>query len=61
MPGAGIAEDPASEFTIRELVDRLTFERWVELDIIARSLAMQEQVIGKLQPRDKPPVHHPAT
>ena len=45
----------------QELVDRLTFERWVELDVIARSLAMQEQVIGKLQPRDKPPVHHPAT
>jgi hypothetical protein len=45
----------------QELVDRLTFERWVELDVIARSLAMQEQVTCKLQPRDKPPVHHPAT
>jgi len=45
----------------QEIVDRLTFERWVELDVIARSLAMQEQVIGKLQPHDKRPVHHPAT
>lgn len=43
-----------------EFVGRFAFERWVELDVIARSLAMQEQVIGKLQPRDKPPVHHPS-
>ncbi|MGO7028538.1 hypothetical protein ACCS69_32445 [Rhizobium johnstonii] len=44
-----------------ELVDRLTFERWVELDIIDRRLAMEERVISALQLRDKRPLHHPAT
>ncbi|TZG30985.1 hypothetical protein [Agrobacterium sp. B1(2019)] len=42
----------------QELVDRLTFERWVELDVVACSLAMQEQVIRELRHRDKRPVHH---
>lgn len=42
----------------QELVDRLTFERWVELDIVACSLAMQEQVIRELRHRDKRSVHH---
>lgn len=36
----------------QELVDRLTFERWAELDVIACNLAMQEPVNGELQPRD---------
>ena len=45
----------------RELVDRLAFERWVELDMIACRLAMQEQVIGAFQYRDREPVLHPAT
>lgn len=44
----------------RELVDRLAFERWVELDTIACRLAMQEQVIGAFQHRDREPVLHPA-
>jgi hypothetical protein len=44
----------------RELVDRLTFERWVELDMIACRLAVQEQGIGELQDRDDMPVHYPA-
>lgn len=43
-----------------ELVHRLTFERWVELDVIACSLAVQEQVIGELRHRDDVPAHHPA-
>lgn len=30
----------------QELVDRLTFERWVELDVVACRQAVQEQVIG---------------
>lgn len=42
----------------QELFDRLTFERWVELDVIACSLAMQEQVIGELRYRDDVPMHH---
>ncbi len=45
----------------QELVDRLTFEHWVELDVIACRLAMQEWVIDELRHRDKRPVHHPAT
>ena len=45
----------------RELVDRLAFERWVELDTIACRLAMQEQVIGELQYNDREPAQHPAT
>lgn len=45
----------------RELVDRLTFERWVKLDVIACRMAMQEWVIDELRHRDKRPVHHPAT
>ena len=44
----------------REIVDRLAFERWVELDMIACRLAMQEQVIGAFQHRDHEPVLHPA-
>jgi hypothetical protein len=43
-----------------ELVDRFAFERWVELDTIACRLAMQEQVIGAFQHRDREPVLHPA-
>ena len=42
----------------QELIDRLTFERWVELDVVACSLAMQEQVIRELRHRDDVPVHH---
>ena len=45
----------------REIVDRLAFERWVELDMIACRLAMQEQVIGELQYNDREPAQHPAT
>ncbi len=45
----------------RELIDRLTFERWVELDTITCRHAMQEQVICELQHRDDAPMHHPAT
>lgn len=45
----------------QELVDRLTFEHWVELDVIACRLAMQEWVIDELRHSDKRPVHHPAT
>jgi hypothetical protein len=45
----------------QELVDRLTFERWVELDMIHRRLAMQESAIGELQHCDKRPLHHPVT
>lgn len=45
----------------RELIDCLTFQRWVELDMIACRLAMQDQVIGELQRRDDVPAHHPAT
>ena len=45
----------------QELVDRLTFERWVELDMIDCRLAMQERVISQLQHRDKQPLHHSAT
>lgn len=44
----------------QELVDRLTFERWVELDMIVCRLAMQEQVIGELRHREKRPVRHQA-
>ena len=44
----------------RELFDRFAFERWVELDMIACRLAMQEQVIGAFQHRDHEPVLHPA-
>ena len=44
----------------RELVDRFAFERWVELDTIACRLAMQEQVIGAFQHRDREPSLHPA-
>ena len=44
----------------RELVDRFAFERWVKLDTIACTLAMQEQVIGAFQHRDREPVLHPA-
>ena len=44
----------------RELVDRLAFECWVELDTIACRPAMQEQVIGAFQHRDREPVQHPA-
>ncbi|MFN7026514.1 MAG: hypothetical protein ACK4QP_18765 [Pseudorhizobium sp.] len=43
-----------------ELVDRFAFERWVELDTLACTLAMQEQVIGAFQHRDREPVLHPA-
>lgn len=43
-----------------EFVDRLAFERWSELDTIARRLAMQEQVIGAFQHRDREPSLHPA-
>lgn len=43
-----------------ELVDRFAFERWVELDTLACTLAMQEQVIGDFQRRDCEPVRHPA-
>ena len=45
----------------QELVDRLAFERRVELDMIHRRLAMQESVIGELQHRDERPLHRPAT
>jgi hypothetical protein len=45
----------------QELFGRLTFERRIELEIIACRLAVQEQVISELQPRDKRPVHHPTT
>ncbi|MFJ6327829.1 MULTISPECIES: hypothetical protein [unclassified Rhizobium] len=44
----------------QELADRLTFEHWVELHMIACGLAVQEQVIGELQDRDDMPVHYPA-
>ncbi len=44
----------------RELVDSFAFERWVELDTIACRLAMQEQVVGQFQHRDREPVLHPA-
>lgn len=44
----------------QELGDRFAFERWVELDTIACRLAMQEQVIGTFQHRDREPVQHPA-
>ena len=44
----------------RELVDRFAFERWEELETIACRLAMQEQVIGAFQHRDREPVLHPA-
>jgi hypothetical protein len=44
----------------RELFDRFAFERWVELDVIACRLAMQEQVIEAFQHRDREPVLHPA-
>jgi hypothetical protein len=44
----------------RELFDRFAFERWVELDTLACTLAMQEQVIGDFQRRDCEPVRHPA-
>ncbi|PPJ49211.1 hypothetical protein C0075_01145 [Rhizobium sp. KAs_5_22] len=44
----------------QELVDRLAFERWSELDAIARRLAMQLQVIGDFQRRDHERVQHPA-
>ena len=36
----------------QELVDRLTYERWAELDVIACNLAMQEPVKSELQLRD---------
>lgn len=45
----------------QELVDRLTFERWAELDIIACRLAVQEQVVGELCHRDKRPAYHSVT
>jgi hypothetical protein len=45
----------------QERVDRLTFERRIELDVIACRLAMEEQVIGDFQRGDHEPVHHPAT
>ena len=44
----------------REIVDRLAFERWVELDTIACRLAMQENVIGEFQHLHREPVRHPA-
>ena len=44
----------------REVVDRFAFERWEELETIACRLAMQEQVIGAFQHRDREPVLHPA-
>ncbi|MCF1449405.1 hypothetical protein FS815_21690 [Agrobacterium vitis] len=44
----------------RELVDRLAFERWVELDTISYRLGMQEQVVWEFQHRDREPVLHPA-
>lgn len=47
-------------FYYQEFVDRLTFVRWGEFDVIACNLAMQERVIGVLQPRDKRPVYHRA-
>jgi hypothetical protein len=45
---------------LRELFDRFAFECWVELDTIACRPAMQEQVIGAFQHRDREPVQHPA-
>jgi hypothetical protein len=36
------AAEIGSSYYFRELVDRLTFERWVELDMIAWGLAVQE-------------------
>ncbi|EHH03532.1 hypothetical protein ATCR1_20615 [Agrobacterium tumefaciens CCNWGS0286] len=45
----------------QEFVDRLTFEHWAELDMIACRLAMNEQVSGGSLARDHEPVHHPAT
>ncbi|MCF1464090.1 hypothetical protein GOZ80_23110 [Agrobacterium vitis] len=45
---------------LRELFDRFAFERWVELDTIACRLAMQEQVVGQFQHRDREPVLHSA-
>ncbi len=44
----------------QELVDCLTVEHWAELDIIARRIEMDEQVIGDCQRRDHELVHHPA-
>ncbi|MGV1787848.1 MULTISPECIES: hypothetical protein [Agrobacterium] len=38
----------------RELVERLVFERWGELDGLDRRLAAQEQVIDELEHRDHP-------
>lgn len=39
----------------RELVERLVFERWGELDGLDRRLAAQEQVIDELEHCDHPP------
>ncbi|MCZ7450998.1 hypothetical protein O8B93_25850 [Agrobacterium rhizogenes] len=44
-----------------EFIYRLTFERWVELDMIACRLAVQERVADDIQCRDHEPVHHSAT
>ena len=38
----------------RELVERLVFERWGELDGLDRRLASQEQVNDELEHRDHP-------
>lgn len=38
----------------RELVERLVFERWAELDGLDRRLATHEQVIDELEHCDQP-------
>lgn len=43
----------------QELLDGLTFERWLELDTIACRLAVQEQVADELQPCDGHLLHQP--
>ncbi|WCJ66210.1 hypothetical protein [Agrobacterium tumefaciens] len=45
----------------QKYIHRLTFERWVELDMIHRRLAMQERFISELQHCDRRPLHHSAT
>ncbi len=45
----------------QELVGRLTFERWIELDVIACRLAMEEQVIEDSKRGDHEPVDLSAT
>lgn len=39
----------------QELADRLTFERWRELDALMWRLRVQEQIIDEYKRRDDPP------